>query len=149
MESVALQHDHFKKIAFTWKPVFSHRQIKLYKRENDRLVPPSNIPVTTKEIVKAFLNYQCTDDVQRYSSRNLQISKFLEGTDMETLRNNYDATLKPTAILDDRNNENVSRINLSGNIRTIPSPLQSHELFNALSLMVCKYPDLRELTNHP
>jgi hypothetical protein len=148
MDSSRHYSGHFKHYAFIWRPAFTHRQTAVYPSENKLLVQrqiqylPGNAPaipttsplISTQEVVDSFVNNRCTDDVDRYLSRKLQIGRFLEAADIDTLREDPEECVsKPMALIDDRNNESVTRVHLNGTCRPSPGPFSAHGLFTELS----------------
>lgn len=141
---------HFKLHAFIWRPSFGQRQARAYPSENISLVetvsliggirpsPPVRSTasvVTTQEIINAIIRYRCSDDIDRYLHRNLQIERFLGAADINVLRQQdvSAAVLRPKALIDDRNNETVTRNHPNGTFRPNQGPLNARELFACLS----------------
>jgi hypothetical protein len=148
MDSSRHYNGHFKQYAFTWRPAFTHRQTTVYPLENQPLVerqfqyPPGTAPpipagvqlIATREVVDNFVDNRCEDDVDRYLSRKLQIEGFLLPAQINILRGDPDESVsKPMALIDDRNNENVTRVHLNGRCRPSQGPLSAHGLFTELS----------------
>jgi hypothetical protein len=139
---------HFKHFAFTWRPAFTNRQTTVYPLENQPLVErqfqylPEDAPpipagdhlLSTQEVIDNFVDYRCTDDLDRYLSRKLQVGRFLLPAQINSLRGEPEESVsKPMALLDDRNNENVTRLLLNGRCRPSNGPLSAHGLFTELS----------------
>jgi len=60
-----------------------------------------------------FVHIQCQHDIDRYTYRKLQLSEFLEATDLQTLRREPIARIsRPKVLIDDRNTRTVTRDNL-------------------------------------
>jgi hypothetical protein len=153
MDSSKLYSAHFKHYAFIWRPAFTLRQAGVYPSENMPLVQRSNrfptgtappIPaaaplISTQDVVDGFVNNRCTDDEDRYLSRKLRMGRFLEAADLDTLRGDLEETVsRPMALMDDRNNESVTRVRLAGNCRQPLGPLSAQGLFRELSQAVGK-----------
>jgi hypothetical protein len=154
MDGPRYYNGHFKHYAFTWRPAFTQRQTPVPTSEHHpplverqfmylpgngpHDLPPRRPLISTEEIVNIFVDNKCREDVDRYLSRRLQIGGFLLAARIESLRGDPDESLsKPMALIDDRNNENVTRTNLNGRCRPSQGPLSAHGLFIALSQSVC------------
>ena len=152
MDGSRFHGGHFKHYAFLWKSSFSQQQTKTYTAENTPLVQPQTthnilhlagstapgpvaaIPVSNEEIVQRFVYNKCTNDLDRYKSNRLQIGSFLESADIDTIRGPPEqSVMKPMALIDDRNNQNVTRTQLAGNCRPPRGPLSAQQLFIELS----------------
>jgi hypothetical protein len=142
-------YSQFKQYAFLWKPAFAQRHTDVYANENVPFVArpvedPSGATITgddrnidtisTEDVVENFVNNDCDDDIDRYQYRNSQVSDFLEMGNMNILRSPIQSVevSRPMALLDDRNNGNVSRENMAGNLRLNLGPLSAHQLFMEL-----------------
>jgi hypothetical protein len=152
MDASRYYNSHFKHYAFTWRPAFTQRQEPVPTAEHhpplvEREIqyPPGIGPhiaprsalLSTEEIVDKFVGNKCIEDPDRYLSRTLQIGTFLKSANIDTLRANPTAAvLKPMALIDDRNNENVTRVSLNGSCRPSQGPLGAHGLFAELSRSV-------------
>lgn len=151
MDGSRLYSGHFKHYAFVWRPAFTLRQASVYPSENKPLVQRQNLYptgttpplpaaaplISTQEIVDSFVNSGCTDDEDRYLSRKLRMGRFLEAADTDTLRGDLEETVsRPKALIDDRNNESVTRVHLAGNCRQPLGPLSARRLFRELSKAV-------------
>jgi hypothetical protein len=151
MDNVRGHSGHFKHYAFIWKPAFSQRQTRVYPSEDRKYIDyvptegltlqqwqatrasPAHGRLTTHEIIDKFVSNRCTDDIGRYLQRNLQISNFLEESHIELLLRPTTQVCKSMALIDDRNNENVTRTHLAGNCRPPKGPMSAHQLFIELS----------------
>jgi hypothetical protein len=133
--SRAYSSRHFKNYAFIWKPELSTRQEHVYRRENAHLVdllPVADPTNATQDIVKKFVNNDCDDD-EIYLSRDLLVSEFIAIAKIERLRSPPDDEVSEANVLiDDRNNENVTRRQTSGNCRPFRGPLNAHQLYAEL-----------------
>jgi len=152
MEDLRVHGGHFKNYALIWRPAFGQRQEKFHPAEDQRYIdtvrtqqqPIAQLStpqwrLTTQEIIEAFINNRCMDDLGRYFHRNFEISKFIEAADITMLLQSVALTSKPMALLDDRNNECVTRTQLAGNRRPSRGPLSASQLFAALSQEVWKF----------
>jgi hypothetical protein len=152
MDPSRYYNGHFKHYAFTWRQSFTQRQNPVPTSEHHPLVQrqiqylPGDTPhiaprsplISTEDIVDTFVDNKCRDDPDRYLSRKLQIGRFLLAARVESLRGDPDESVsKSMALIDDRNNENVTRANLSGRCRPSQGPLSAHGLFAELSRSVC------------
>jgi hypothetical protein len=133
--SRAYSSRHFKNYVFIWKPELSTRQEHVYRRENSHLedlLPVADPTNATLDIVKKFVNNGC-DDEEIYLSRDLLVSGFIATANIERLRSPPDDEVSEANILiDDRNNENVTRRQTSGNCRPFRGPLNAHQLYAEL-----------------
>jgi hypothetical protein len=133
--SRACSSRHFNNYAFIWKPELSTRQEHVYRRENAHLVdllPVADPTNATLDIVKKFVNNDC-DDEEIYLSRDLLVSDFIAIAKIENLRSPPDDEVSEANVLiDDRNNENVTRRQTSGNCRPSRGPLNAHQLYAEL-----------------
>jgi hypothetical protein len=133
--SRAYSSRHFKNYAFIWKPELSSRQEHVYRRENSHLVdllPEADSMDATLDIVKKFVYNGC-DDEERYLSRALVVSSFIATANINRLRSPLDDEVSEANVLiDDRNNENVTRVQSSGNCRPFRGPLNAHQLYTEL-----------------
>jgi hypothetical protein len=143
----------FKHYAFLWSPSFSHRQTGTYLAENTPLLQPHTaiyptentpsiptpaIPLSNEEIVERFVYNKCTREVDRYKCKALQIGRFLKSANIELLKGPPEESLSvPMALIDDRNNASVNRLQRAGNCRPTRRPLNAQELFAELSQAVC------------
>jgi hypothetical protein len=128
---------HFKDYAFIWKAEFNQRQEHIYKRENSHLLPEAEPPNTTQDIVEEFINNGC-DDVDAYLSRAALVSGFIATASIDTLSGLSDqAVSEPKVLIDDRNNENVTRLHSAGNCRPFRGPINAHQLYAELCQEVC------------
>jgi len=152
MDGPRYNNGNFKRYAFTWRPAFTQRQTPVPTSEHHpplvereiRYPPgigphiaPRSALLSTEEIVDKFVTNKCIEDPDRYMSRTLQIGTFLKGANIDNLRADpTGAVSKPMVLIDDRNNENVTRVNLNGNCRPSQGPLSAHGLFAELSRSV-------------
>ena len=136
MENGRPRGRHFK-YAYAWNKAFSQRQGKLYHLENKPLVPDGNTTATTEQILDRFILNRCTYDVHRFLSRNVQIRNFLQSAEIDDLRSPSSSTvLRRMILLDERNNESVTRLNVLGTCKTRATPIDARELYRLLSQMV-------------
>jgi len=163
MDSSRHYNGHFKQYAFTWRSAFTVRQTTVYPFENQPLVErefqyppgaappiPAGVGLSTQEVIDNFVDNRCKDDVVRYLSRKLQIEGFLSPAQINTLRGDQDESVsKPMALIDDRNNENVTRVHLNGRCRPFQGPLSAHGLFAELSRNVCQSISLGKTSLNP
>jgi hypothetical protein len=137
MEGSRLYSSSFKNHAFIWKEMFNQRQTKVYPRENSTHMPNRNLEYDTEEITERFVNNECMDDVDRHLSRALQVGNFISSANIDTLRGPPSATVsEPMVLIDDRNNETVTRAHLTGNCRPSRGPLNAHQLYAELTQQV-------------
>lgn len=136
---------NFKQNAFVWRAEFGQRRTDLYYNESQRHVErqrrDSINPMSTSEIVLEFVENQCQGDPERYLYRTDQVALFLNRARMRHLRQVGASLAVDKVLLDDRNNSNVDRYNLSGNRRPHQGPL-TPQLFYA-QLMQTVSPWLR------
>jgi hypothetical protein len=133
MEGSRLYSSSFKDYAFIWKETFSQRQIKVYPTENSTHMPNTD----TEEITERFVNHGCMDDVDRHLSRALQVGNFISSANIDKLRGALSAAVsEPMVLIDDRNNETVTREHLTGNCRPPRGPLNAHQLYAELTQQV-------------
>ena len=146
MDNSRLHNGYSKRYAFIWQPTFSQRQTKLYPAENEKRVQkilyptesstfvPTSAPVSNADVEERFVTNRYQHDVDRYLCRKLQIGRFIQAADIEILRGPPHRSLsKPMALVDDRNNASVTRLQQTGNCRTFRGPLNAQQLFSALS----------------
>lgn len=133
---------HFKQYAFSWKPEFGQRQTQAYERENIRYVEQYQAPdFTTEEAIEQFVDNQCYEDINRYSYMSNLIKDFLNGADLDVLRqrNSHRQALpimERKALLDDRNDANGARNVSTGNFRPSKGGLTASELYYELKAPV-------------
>jgi hypothetical protein len=137
MEGSRFYSNSFKNYAFIWKEAFNQRQTKVYPRENSTQMGNRNLEYDTQEIIEIFVNHGCMDDVDRYLSRALQVGNFISSANIDTLRGPPSAAVsEPMVLIDDRNNESVTREHLTGNCRPSRGPLNAHQLYAELTQQV-------------
>lgn len=153
MDGSRYYNSHFKHYAFTWRPAFTQRQDPVptgehhpplvereiqYPQGIGPHIAPRSALLSTEDIVNKFVRNKCIEDPDRSLSRTLQIGTFLKDANIDTLRTEpTEAVSKPMALIDDRNNENVTRASVNGNCRPSQGPLSAHGLFAELSRSVC------------
>jgi hypothetical protein len=124
-----------------WNPVFSQRREAIYSREANLAIYDefgASSSLTTQETITRFLNYRCDGNAERYLYRNLQISNFLKGLDVECLlQGSFSDVTSPLVLMDDRNNASSSSDNLGGNYRLSKGPLNAHQFYRELRKNVC------------
>ena len=137
MEGSRLYSSSFKNYAFIWKGTFNQRQTNIYRRENSIHLPNRNLEYSTEEIIERFVNNGCMDDVDRHLSRALQVGNFISSANIDKLRGALSAAVsEPMVLIDDRNNETVTREHLTGNCRPPRGPLNAHQLYAELTQQV-------------
>lgn len=160
MDGPRYYNGHTKHYAFTQRqtpvptsehhPPLVEREIRYPPGIGPHIAPRSAL-LSTEEIVDRFVDNKCIEDLDQYLSRTLQIRTFLKGANIDTLRADPTGSVsKPMALIDDRNNENVTRVNLNGRCRPSQGPLSAHGLFAELSRSVCLFHCLvsRRSPNH-
>jgi hypothetical protein len=159
MESSRSYSGHFKSYAYVWRRSFGQRQpnydaeerryidtlapedfaltgpewvaTQQRLRAQGRLVAQRRLP--TQEFIERFINNGCSNDIGRYLHRNTQLCTFLEDAEIDTLSTPTALVLKPMALMDDRNNDSVTRERLTGSCRAFKGPLNAHQLYLELS----------------
>lgn len=156
---------HFKYYAYVWKRSFGERQSN-YDAEERRYIdtlPPEDFALTAPEwlasqqriraqgrleaqmrlptwvFIDKFINNGCSDDIGRYLHRNTQLRRFLEDAEIQTLSTPAAPVSKPMALLDDRNNDSVTRERLTGSCRPSTGPLNAHQFYLELSKEVWQH----------
>jgi hypothetical protein len=135
MENARPFTGHFKQYAFMWRPAFSQRQTRLYIREDQKYDEGALDPnATTEEIVDNFVYNRCQDDVDRYMYRKDKVGNFLIEADIEALRADVvtESVTTPKVLMDDRNNDSVTRRLVNGNCRESHGPLNAHQFYREL-----------------
>jgi hypothetical protein len=138
--------NQFEQLAFVWNSVFASERSQIYVREDQlgvvigsetrglrKAVIVANFldKLSKADIVERFLNYTCGGDAERYLYRNLQISKFLSGADMNHLRAGPSPTTHsvPLVLMEDRNRDGPTRY---GTRRPLKGPLAVQEFYEEL-----------------
>ncbi|KAK0113336.1 hypothetical protein ONS96_014201 [Cadophora gregata f. sp. sojae] len=130
----------FKQQAFVWSSIFSQRRQNVYGSEDLRYVESlrvDNLPnqrnLTTEEVIGWFVHNQCNHDVDRYMYREGHLSEFLALASLESLRNisSHQGT-RLKALMDDRNDETVTRNTPSGSARPSLGPMSARGLYSEL-----------------
>lgn len=155
MEYARALQGHFKQHAFVWRSDFGQRQpLKVYQGDDrkyveyveyveSRVADASGGPVasadtvdtiSTNHVIDRFVNNHCQEDIDRYLYKSRQVEQFLGGANMESLRASRmtHQVSKKLVLLDDRNNSNVTREELSGDCRPFLGPLNAHQLYSEL-----------------
>ena len=159
MESSRGYGGHFKYYAYVWRRSFSQRQPPYDAEERryiDTLVPEdfaltgpewvatqqrlrtqgwlvSQRRLPTQEFIERFINNGCSNEIGRYLHRNTQLRTFLEDAEIDTLSTPTALVSKAMALIDDRNNDSVTRERLTGSCRPFKGPLNAHQLYLELS----------------
>jgi hypothetical protein len=107
-------------------------QQKIYTGFRDSFI--LQIALVPYHVLERFVNNRYQHDVDRYLCRKLQMGRFLQAADIEVLRGPPQRSLsKAMALVDDRNNASVTRLQQAGNCRPFQGPLNAQELFAELS----------------
>ncbi|KAG4440135.1 hypothetical protein IFR05_004393 [Cadophora sp. M221] len=127
-------HGQFKQLAFSWKSVFSQRRTNFYAVEDQRYVEsfPDSADLSTEEMVDRFVQNQCTHDLERYLYRKRHLSDFLELATMGPLEQILPQRSTLTVLMDDRNDETVTRDSFTGNFRPSLGPLSAQRFYTEL-----------------
>jgi len=146
MEASKLHSGPFRRNAFIWPSTFSQRQTNSYPKENRHQVKrllrapegfgteTTSIGVSDDDVEEWFIKDGSQHDSDRFLFRKLQIGSFLRAAKIEILRGPPQRSLsKPMALLDDRNNASVTRLQQAGSCRPFRGPLTAQELFIDLS----------------
>ena len=140
MDAPRSAHGHFKQNAFAWNSVFSQRRHDVYGSEYLRYVDsvragtvPHDRELMTEDVIGWFVQNQCNHDGDRYSYREGQLSNFLGLASLDALRNPAPSQIiSQKALIDDRNNERVSRTFPNGDVRPSPGPMTARRLYSEL-----------------
>ncbi|PVH84094.1 hypothetical protein DL98DRAFT_652134 [Cadophora sp. DSE1049] len=130
-------HGQFKQNAFAWSSIFSQRRHDVYGSEDLRYVDslrmgtlPHDRELTTEEVIGWFVHNQCNHDVDRYFYREGHLSEFLGLASLDSLSNPASPmSTFHTALMDDRNDETVTRNILNGNARPSSGPMTARRLY--------------------
>ena len=149
MDAPRSAHGHFKQNAFAWNSVFSQRRHDVYGSEDLRYVDsvragtvPHDRELMTEDVIGWFVQNQCNHDVDRYSYREGQLSNFLGLASLDALRNPAPSQIiSQKALIDDRNNERVSRTFPNGDVVVCLSLLENRTLLH----VVCRHLSYQQL----
>lgn len=138
MDASRAYNINFKSSAYEWKHVFSDGpQRKLHAREDDRFVDrltgiEIERAVTTETIVAKFINNFAHDE-ERYAYRKSQLEDFfLRASITEFTAEPSGFIWESKALLDDRNNWKVNRLDQRGSQRTPLGPINARQLYHEL-----------------